>query len=105
MLALAFELVCAALTGAAIGPEADSFFAEQGNKPRIGQAFLAIDPAALAGTDKYLERVDAVVRAMLADEGVRLPGAKRFASEKHLAQEGIEVPDDLLAKIEKLCTT
>ena len=102
MLALAFELVCAALTGAAIGPEADSFFSEQGNKPRIGQAFLAIDPGALAGMEKYFERVETVVRTMLADEGVRLPGAKRFASEKKLQQEGIEVADDLLAKIEKL---
>jgi (2R)-3-sulfolactate dehydrogenase (NADP+) len=104
-LALAFELICAALTGAAIGPEADSFFSEQGNKPRIGQAFLAIDPSALAGRDKYLERVETVVRLMLADEGVRLPGAKRFGSEKKLRAEGIEIPDDLLAKIEKLCTT
>ena len=102
MLALAFELVCAALTGAAIGPEADSFFSEQGNKPRIGQAFLAIDPGALAGMGKYFERVETVVRTMLADEGVRLPGAKRFASQKKLASEGIEVADDLLAKIEKL---
>jgi (2R)-3-sulfolactate dehydrogenase (NADP+) len=102
MLALAFELVCAALTGSAIGPEADSFFAEQGNKPRIGQAFLAIDPGALAGRERYLERVEAVVAAMLADEGVRLPGARRFASEKRLRGEGIEVPDDLLARIEKL---
>jgi (2R)-3-sulfolactate dehydrogenase (NADP+) len=102
MLALAFELVCAALTGSAIGPEADSFFAEQGNKPRIGQAFLAIDPGALAGRERYLERVEAVVSAMLADEGVRLPGSKRFASEKRLRAQGIEVPDDLLAKIEKL---
>jgi (2R)-3-sulfolactate dehydrogenase (NADP+) len=105
MLALAFELVCAALTGAAIGPEADSFFSEQGNKPRIGQAFLAIDPDALAGRAKYLERVEAVVRLMLADAGVRLPGSKRFASECKLRAEGIEVPDELLAKIEKLCTT
>jgi (2R)-3-sulfolactate dehydrogenase (NADP+) len=105
MLALAFELVCAALTGAAIGPEADSFFSEQGNKPRIGQAFLAIDPGALAGMEKYFERVETVVRCMLADKGVRLPGSKRFASEKKLQQEGIEVADDLLAKIEKLCTT
>ena len=105
MLALAFELVCAALTGAAIGPEADSFFSEQGNKPRIGQAFLAIDPGALAGREKYFERIETLVRTMLADEGVRLPGAKRFASEKKLKQEGIEVADDLLAKIEKLCTT
>lgn len=105
MLALAFELVCAALTGAAIGPEADSFFSEQGNKPRIGQAFLAIDPGALAGREKYLERVETVVRLMLADAGVRLPGSKRFAAEKKLRAEGIEVPDELLAKIEKLCTT
>lgn len=102
MLALAFELVCAALTGAAIGPEADSFFSEQGNKPRIGQAFLAIDPGALAGMDKYFERIETVVRTMLADEGVRLPGAKRFASEKKLRAEGIEIADELLAKIEKL---
>jgi len=105
MLALAFELICAALTGAAIGPEADSFFSEKGNKPRIGQAFLAIDPAALAGREKYLERVETVVRHMLADEGVRLPGSRRFASEKRLKKDGIEIPDDLLAKIEKLCTT
>jgi (2R)-3-sulfolactate dehydrogenase (NADP+) len=102
MLALAFELVCAALTGAAIGPEADSFFAERGNKPRIGQAFLAIDPGALAGMAKYFERVETVVRAMLADEAVRLPGSKRFASERKLRAEGIEVPNELLARIEKL---
>jgi (2R)-3-sulfolactate dehydrogenase (NADP+) len=102
MLALAFELVCAALTGAAIGPEADSFFSESGNKPRIGQAFLAIDPGALAGMDRYFERIETVVRTMLADEGVRLPGAKRFASEKKLRAEGIEVADDLLARIAKL---
>ena len=55
--------------------------------------------------EKYFERVDTVVRAMLADEGVRLPGSKRFASDKKLRAEGIDIPDELLAKIEKLCTT
>jgi (2R)-3-sulfolactate dehydrogenase (NADP+) len=104
MLALVFELLCASLTGAAIGPEADSFFSEQGNKPRIGQAFIAIDPGALAGLDKYGERVESVIAAMQADPEVRLPGARRFASRK-AAAGGIEVPDDLLAQIEKLCST
>ena len=104
MLALMFELICASLTGAAIGPEADSFFAEQGNKPRIGQAFIAIDPAALAGSEKFAERVEAIVSTMLSDPEVRLPGARRFASER-AAKAGIEVPDDLLAQIEKLCST
>jgi (2R)-3-sulfolactate dehydrogenase (NADP+) len=102
MLALAFELVCAALTGSAIGPEADSFFSEEGNKPRIGQAFLAIDPGALAGRERYFERVETVVMTMLADEGVRLPGSKRFASVKRAAEQGIEVADDLLGRIERL---
>jgi len=104
MLALMFELICASLTGAAIGPEADSFFSEQGNKPRIGQAFIAIDPGALAGIDKFAERVETVVSTMLSDPEVRLPGARRFASER-AAKAGIEVPDDLLAQIEKLCST
>lgn len=102
MLALSFELICAALTGSAIGTEADSFFSDKGNKPRIGHAFLAIDPGALAGHDRYFERVETVVTTMLADEGVRLPGARRFASEKKLRAEDIDIPDDLLAKIEKL---
>jgi len=102
MLALAFELICAALTGAAIGTEADSFFSDKGNKPKIGHAFLAIDPGALAGHARYFERVETVVTTMLADEGVRLPGSRRFASEKKLRGEGIEIVDDLLAKIGKL---
>jgi (2R)-3-sulfolactate dehydrogenase (NADP+) len=102
MLALAFELVCAALTGSAIGPEADSFFSEQGNKPRIGQAFLAIDPGALAGHARFFERVEALVAKMLADEGVRLPGARRFASQRRLRAAGVEVADELLARIEQL---
>ena len=102
MLALMFELICAALTGSAIGPEADSFFSDEGNRPRIGQAFIGIDPSALAGTATYLERVETVVRTMLADPEVRLPGARRFASEKSARSQGIEVPDELLAQIEKL---
>jgi (2R)-3-sulfolactate dehydrogenase (NADP+) len=104
MLALMFELICAALTGAAIGPEADSFFKEEGNTPRIGQAFMAIDPGALAGNGKYSERVETIVGTMLADPEVRLPGARRFAAEAS-AKKGIEIPDDLLAQIEKLCST
>lgn len=99
MLALMFELICTALTGSAIGAEADSFFAEHGNRPRVGQSFIAIDPGALAGRDRYFERVETVVRLMLADTGVRLPGARRFEAQKRARAEGIEVPEALLAKI------
>jgi (2R)-3-sulfolactate dehydrogenase (NADP+) len=104
MLALMFELLCAALTGAAIGPEVDSFFSEEGNRPRIGQVFIAIDPGALAGREKFHERVESVIGAMLVDPEVRLPGARRFAAEAS-AKKGIEVADELITQIEKLCST
>jgi (2R)-3-sulfolactate dehydrogenase (NADP+) len=102
MLALMFELLCTSLTGAAIGPEADSFFSEEGNRPRIGQAFIAIDPGALAGRERYAERVETLVRLMLEDPEVRLPGAKRFAAERRAADLGLDIPDDLLRQIEAL---
>jgi (2R)-3-sulfolactate dehydrogenase (NADP+) len=77
LLALVVELLCCALTGAAFGFEADGFFAEEGNRPRLGQAILAVDPGALAGREAFLDRVEALVGAMLGDDGVRLPGARR----------------------------
>ena len=49
MLALIVELLACALTGAAFGFEADTFFVDEGNQPNLGQAFLTIDPDALAG--------------------------------------------------------
>ncbi len=102
MLALIVELLCCALTGAAFGFEADSFFVEQGNRPRIGQAFMVIDPSALAGTDVFNERVETLVAAMLADPDVRLPGQRREALAREAATEGIAVPDALFKQLEEL---
>jgi (2R)-3-sulfolactate dehydrogenase (NADP+) len=96
MLALVVELLVVALTGARFGFEASSFFVEEGDVPRIGQAFILIDPAALAGSDVYFERMEAVVSEMLADEGVRLPGERRLALERKARTGGIEVPDGLM---------
>lgn len=100
MLALIVELLCCALTGAAFGFEADSFFSEEGNRPRIGQAFLVVDPAALAGTEVFDERMETLVAMMLLDPGVRLPGYRRLALAQQAQAEGIEVPAALLGQLE-----
>jgi (2R)-3-sulfolactate dehydrogenase (NADP+) len=102
MLALVVELLCCALTGAAYGFEADSFFTEEGNRPRIGQAFLVIDPAALAGSEVFHERIETLVSAMLLDGEVRLPGQRRLALARQAELEGIEVPGALLDQLESL---
>jgi (2R)-3-sulfolactate dehydrogenase (NADP+) len=96
MLALVVELLVTALTGAHFGFEATSFFQDEGNVPRIGQAFLLLDPGALAGRQVYEERMETVTAEMLVDEGVRLAGARRLALERKARQEGIEVPQSLL---------
>jgi (2R)-3-sulfolactate dehydrogenase (NADP+) len=99
MLALTVELLVCALSGAAYGFESDSFFTDEGRPTRIGQAILAVDPGALAGNEAYLERVETLVDAMLADEGVRLPGERRAQLRERTLREGVSVPPDLLAKI------
>ena len=84
-LALVVELLCVALTGAAFGFEADGFFTEAGNQPRLGQALLVIDPGAMAGQAVFLARIEALIAAMLEDDGVRIPGQRHAAAPDEIA--------------------
>ena len=101
-LALVVELLVTALSGAALGFEATSFFVDEGNVPRLGQAFLVLDPDALAGRDVYLERVETAIAAMLDDPAVRLPGARRDALAQRAAREGIDVAQPLYDQVTAL---
>ncbi len=100
MLALVVELLVTAVIGAQFGFEASSFFVDAGNQPGIGQAFIVINPGALAGNDSYLDRLEVLVTEMLTDDGVRLPGARREALLQRARTEGIEVADAMLASLQ-----
>jgi (2R)-3-sulfolactate dehydrogenase (NADP+) len=102
MLALVVELLVTAVIGAQFGFEASSFFVDEGNAPRIGQAFLVIDPGALGGAASYFERIEVLIREMLVDEGVRLAGARRLALERAAAEQGVKIPDALMAQLQAL---
>jgi (2R)-3-sulfolactate dehydrogenase (NADP+) len=104
MLALIVELLVTAVIGAQFGFEASSFFVDEGNQPKIGQAFLLIDPSALNGNDSYLDRIEVLVSEMLVDEGVRLAGARRLGLERKAQEAGVNVPDALFAQINALAT-
>ena len=102
MLALMVELLVTTLTGAHFGAEADTFFVDEGNQPRLGQAFIVIDPAALGGSAVYSERIEALLSAMLVDEGVRLPGQRRFDLMAKADASGIDVATATLEVINAL---
>lgn len=99
MLALVVELLVTAVIGAQFGFEASSFFVDEGNRPRIGQAFIVIDPGALAGREAFLDRIEVLITEMLKDEGVRLPGARREALRRRAEAEGLEIADAVLASL------
>lgn len=100
-LALMVEVLTVALTGAAFSFENDSYF-EPGNKPRIGHAILAIDPAALAGADSYFSRIEVMIAKMVADDGVRLPGSRRQQAAAQARAEGVESSDALIGELRAL---
>jgi (2R)-3-sulfolactate dehydrogenase (NADP+) len=102
MLAFVVEAIVTALTGAAIGCEASSFFVDEGYRPRLGQAFLVIDPDALAGRETFIERIETLVGEMAKEPGVRLPGARRRALAEDAAARGVEIPAALLGELERL---
>lgn len=102
MLALMVELLCVALTGAHFAFEAESFFNETGNQARLGQALMVIDPNALAGSEVFYNRVDALVALMLQNPGVRLPGERRERLLADAVANGIEIADALYQQLQGL---
>jgi len=102
VLALVIELLVTALTGSAVGFEASSFFVDEGNRPRLGQGFLVIDPDALSGRATYDERIETLLGAMTADPDVRLPGERRRALAEAAARDGIELSAALLEQLTAL---
>jgi (2R)-3-sulfolactate dehydrogenase (NADP+) len=91
-------LLVSAVIGAHFSYEADTFFVEAGNQPRIGQAFIVIDPAALSGSRQYFDRMEAIIAEMLIDPEVRLPGVRREAIRLASEREGIEVAEALISQ-------
>jgi (2R)-3-sulfolactate dehydrogenase (NADP+) len=95
-LAMMVEILAAALVGAHFGFQASSFLDAEGGPPDTGQLILAIDPHAMGG-NWFDERMRALVHAIEAQEGTRLPGVRRLTLRAKARAEGIEMPEELLA--------
>ena len=88
--------------GASLSHEVEPMLVSNGKPMDLGQAFLVLDPAALAGNEVYLERVETLIAAMLEDDEVRLPGARRVENMARAAKEGIEIPANLENQLREL---
>ncbi|MGA0532628.1 Ldh family oxidoreductase [Hansschlegelia sp. KR7-227] len=96
-LALMVELLAAGLTGSRYASEASSFLDDEGGPPGVGQLIIALDPAAFSANGP--ERFAALAEAIEAQDGARLPGARRVAVRRAAAQNGLDVTDATLRQI------
>ncbi len=96
-LALIVDLLAAGLTGANFSRDASPYARAEGPPPGVGQLVMAFDPDAFA--PGFLDRIEDLLGAMLAQEGVRLPGDRRLAAREKAEREGVDVDEAMLAKV------
>ncbi len=97
-LALMVEVMSACLTGSNLAFQASSFFEGEGPAPNVGQTILALDPIAFSG-EAFFEQM-AVLEAAYKEDGARLPGTRRFELRENARNNGVEVADALMEKIQ-----
>jgi len=100
-IALLTEIMAAALTGATLGINASPFSGTAGGPPRTGQFFIAIDPAATAGSN-FASTVADLVEAIRFQDGAHLPGDGRRSKRLSARADGVAVNATTLSKIEAI---
>ncbi len=91
-LALMVELLTAGLAGANYAYQASSLFDDKGPPPDLAHFILVLDPARFA--PGFTARAEAMFQAIEAQEGARLPGARRI-KEREGRSARIEISQQL----------
>ena len=95
---LIVEVMCAALAGALRGPQMGSFMANDGKPIGCGQFFIALAPDTFSG-GQFAKQVTALAKSITDQKGARLPNARRAASQKRLAKDGLPIDRALYERL------
>ena len=91
-------LLAAGLLGERFSFEAAAQDNKDGGPPRGGEFMLAMDPARF-GDQAWLDHTEQFFEKLASIGGVRLPGARRNANRNRSLSDGVQVPEELHAKI------
>jgi len=101
-LAMMVELLAGAMIGEFLSIEAIQDDAGRGGPPKGGELIMALDPAKFGDPEGFLAHGEKLFEAVLAQEGTRLPGARRFENRQKTAETGIDIPQSLHQSILEL---
>jgi (2R)-3-sulfolactate dehydrogenase (NADP+) len=97
-LAMMVDVLAAGLTGANFSMESTGLLDNDGGPPGVGQLFVAFDPRRFGIAD-FNERIGAYANEIASEQGVRLPGDRRHQQARTSREGGVEVSDELLARL------
>ena len=101
-LAMMVELLAGPLIGQFLSFESEQDDNGKGGPPKGGELIVAMDPAKFGDADGFLDHGEKLFKAILSQEGTRLPGARRFIEREKTPVTGIEIPDSLFETIQGL---
>lgn len=102
LLGLLVDVLAGVLSGPNCSYQAPVFKNNTGGEPKVGQFFIAVSPGDTTpgGAVAYGERIEAMLAALAAEPGVRLPGARRHEFRQRAASSGVDVPQSLVDTLE-----
>jgi len=107
-LALMFGLLAGTLNGALFGRDCVDFNADPSKVTNTGQFVLALDPSRFQPIATFKAEVDRHIRSLRnsqplpGNEAVRLPGDARAKRRDDRLRNGLSLPGELLAQLDKL---
>jgi len=107
-LALMLGLLAGTLNGALFGRDCVDFNAEPDKPTNTGQFVVALDPSRFQPLDAFKAEVDRHSRALRnskplpGNDAVRLPGDERAKRRADRLRNGLALPPELLAQLDKL---
>lgn len=94
---LLVEVLASALSGAHSSRQASPFSGSLGGPPGTGQCLIAIAPDAYSGT--FPSHINALIEAISAQSGARLPGSRRSTARLRTEAQGVLVDAGLMERI------
>jgi len=102
LLGLLVDVLAGVLSGPNCSFQAPVFKNNTGGEPRVGQMFIALSPSQFSanGEDQFSPRLETMLSALSNEPGVRLPGIRRHQFRQEAEQNGVEVPQELIDRLE-----
>jgi (2R)-3-sulfolactate dehydrogenase (NADP+) len=102
LLGLLVDVLAGVMSGPNCSFQAPVFENNTGGEPRVGQFFIAISPTtfSMAGEKGFSRQLESMLNALANEPGVRLPGVRRDEFRQQAEQNGVEVPQELIDRLE-----